>query len=149
MAKVLVVEDEADIRELVVYNLKRGGHEVLVAADGATGLALAREQQPDLVILDIMLPDASGLDLCRTLKSGRETRDIQVVMVPARGEEIDRVVGFELGADDYVVKPFSTRELLLRVQAVLRRRAAPGPVLPEGAGPIRFGCLVMDRNAHR
>jgi two-component system phosphate regulon response regulator PhoB len=149
MAKVLVVEDEADIRELVVYNLKRGGHEVLVAADGATGLALAREQQPDLVILDIMLPDASGLDLCRTLKSGRETRDIQVVMVTARGEEIDRVVGFELGADDYVVKPFSTRELLLRVQAVLRRRAAPGPVLPEGAGPIRFGCLVMDRNAHR
>jgi two-component system phosphate regulon response regulator PhoB len=149
MTKVLVVEDEADIRELLVYNLKRAGYDVLVAADGATGVALARDQQPELVILDIMLPDASGLDLCRTLKSGRETRDIQVIMVTAKGEEIDRVVGFELGADDYVVKPFSTRELLLRVQAVLRRRQVPGAAPPEGAGPVRFGCLVMDRNAHR
>ncbi len=149
MTRVLVVEDEADIRELLVYNLKREGYDVLVAPDGATGLSLAREQQPDLVILDLMLPDVSGLELCRTLKGGRETRDLQVIMVTAKGEEIDRVVGFELGADDYVVKPFSTRELLLRVQAVLRRRHSPAGPPADGAGPIRFGCLVMDRNAHR
>ena len=114
-------------------------------------MALAREHRPDLVLLDIMLPDASGLDVCRMLKSQPDTRDTQVMMVTAKGEEIDRVVGFELGADDYVVKPFSTRELLLRVQAVLRRRArrsrrtgADG----DGAHPLR-SCLLMDRSAHR
>jgi two-component system phosphate regulon response regulator PhoB len=150
MTRVLVVEDEADLRDLLEYNLKGAGFEVLVASDAATGLALARAQQPELVILDIMLPDASGLDLCRTLKSGPQTREIQVVMVTAKGEEIDRVVGFELGADDYVVKPFSTRELILRIQAVLRRRQGkPAGAEEAGAGPIRFGCLVFDRDAHR
>jgi two-component system phosphate regulon response regulator PhoB len=101
-------------------------------------------------LLDIMLPDMTGLDICRLLKSQPETRECQVMMVTAKGEEIDRVVGFELGADDYVVKPFSTRELLLRVQAVLRRRQ-PAPVSPgtPTSGPERFGCLEMDREAHR
>jgi two-component system phosphate regulon response regulator PhoB len=150
MPRVLVVEDEADLRDLLAYNLQGGGYEVLVAETAAAGLALAREQRPDLVLLDVMLPDASGLDVCRSLKGSPLTRDIQVVMVTAKGEEIDRVVGFELGADDYVVKPFSTRELLLRVQAVLRRRhSKPAAGEKEGIGPIRFGCLVMDRNAHR
>jgi two-component system, OmpR family, phosphate regulon response regulator PhoB len=149
MARVLVIEDETDLRELLEYNLKSAGYEVMVASDAAAGMALARERRPDLVLLDIMLPDASGLDVCRMLKSHAHTRDAQVMMVTAKGEEIDRVVGFELGADDYVVKPFSTRELLLRVQAVLRRRATPPVPAAEGEGPIRFGCLLMDRSAHR
>ena len=124
-----------------------------LASDAATGVALAREQHPDLVLLDIMLPDASGLDVCRMLKSQPATRDTQVMMVTAKGEEIDRVVGFELGADDYVVKPFSTRELLLRVQAVLRRR--PGAASPcprrrhRRRGPHPLRVLLMDRGAHR
>jgi two-component system, OmpR family, phosphate regulon response regulator PhoB len=151
MPRVLVIEDETDLRELLEYNLKGAGYEVSSAADAATGVAMARDRRPDLVLLDIMLPDASGLDVCRMLKSNPATRDVQVMMVTAKGEEIDRVVGFELGADDYVVKPFSTRELLLRVQAVLRRRAtAPMPVREGDAeGPIRFGVLLMDKSAHR
>jgi two-component system phosphate regulon response regulator PhoB len=154
MPRVVIIEDETDLRDLLAYNLKGAGYEVYLAADAATGVALVREQHPDLVLLDIMLPDASGLDVCRMLKSQPATRDTQVVMVTAKGEEIDRVVGFELGADDYVVKPFSTRELLLRVQAVLRRRpgaASPVPVPTGGDGvaPIRFGVLLIDRGAHR
>jgi two-component system phosphate regulon response regulator PhoB len=150
MARVLIIEDETDLRELLQYNLKAAGYEVMVANDGQTGLQLAREHQPDLVLLDIMLPDTTGLDVCRLLKSHPETRETQVMMVTAKGEEIDRVVGFELGADDYVVKPFSTRELLLRVQAVLRRRRAPTtPAVGDASGRERFGCLEMDREAHR
>ena len=150
MARVLVIEDETDLRDLLQYNLKAAGYEVEVAVDGASGVALARTHLPDLVLLDIMLPDTTGLDVCRLLKSQPETRDVQVVMVTAKGEEIDRVVGFELGADDYVVKPFSTRELLLRVQAVLRRRLASGAApTHDDAAAVRFGCLVMERDAHR
>jgi two-component system phosphate regulon response regulator PhoB len=148
MTRILVIEDEVDLRELLQYNLKAAGYDVITAIDGAAGLELARAQRPDLVLLDLMLPDTSGLDLCRLLKSHADTRDIQVVMVTARGEEIDRVVGFELGADDYVVKPFSTRELLLRVQAVLRRRS-PATAPTDDSGTARFGCLTMDRDAHR
>lgn len=148
MPRVLVIEDETDLREVLAYNLRGAGYDVLVASDAASGVALARAERPDLVLLDLMLPDSSGLEVCRMLKSQPHTRDMQVMMVTAKGEEIDRVVGFELGADDYVVKPFSTRELLLRVQAVLRRNVR-GPAPPDGDGPIRFGCLVMDRNAHR
>jgi two-component system, OmpR family, phosphate regulon response regulator PhoB len=154
MPRVVIIEDETDLRDLLAYNLKSAGYEVYLASDAATGVALVREQLPDLVLLDIMLPDASGLDVCRMLKSQPATRDTQVVMVTAKGEEIDRVVGFELGADDYVVKPFSTRELLLRVQAVLRRRAGataipPPPAGGDGPAPIRFGVLLIDRGAHR
>jgi two-component system, OmpR family, phosphate regulon response regulator PhoB len=154
MPRVVIIEDETDLRDLLAYNLKGAGYEVYLASDAATGVALVREQLPDLVLLDIMLPDASGLDVCRMLKSQPATRDTQVMMVTAKGEEIDRVVGFELGADDYVVKPFSTRELLLRVQAVLRRRAGaaalpPPPASGDGPAPIRFGVLLIDRGAHR
>jgi two-component system phosphate regulon response regulator PhoB len=151
MPRVLIIEDETDLRELLQYNLKAAGYEVLVAVDGATGVALARDHRPDLVMLDIMLPDTSGLEVCRLIKSLPQARDTQVMMVTAKGEEIDRVVGFELGADDYVVKPFSTRELLLRVQAVLRRRQTAGAPSSDGeaSGAIHFGCLVMDRDAHR
>jgi two-component system phosphate regulon response regulator PhoB len=147
VTRILVIEDEADLREVLDYNLRGAGYEVLLAGTAAEGLALARSRAPDLILLDIMLPDGSGLDVCRTLRAEPETRGVQVVMLTARGEEIDRVVGFELGADDYVTKPFSTRELLLRVSAVLRRRQAPAPVVE--SGPIRFGCLLLDRDAHR
>ena len=109
MARILVVEDEPDLRQVLAYNLRDAGHDVVLAAEGRKGLALAAENPPDLVLLDLMLPDSSGLEVCRALKAGERTREVPVVMVTARGEEIDRVVGFELGADDYVVKPFSIR----------------------------------------
>ncbi len=148
MARILVVEDEADIREVLVYNLQQAGHELLVAERGETALALAREKRPELVLLDLMLPDISGLEICRTLKSDASLRSIPIIMLTARSEEIDRVVGFELGADDYVVKPFSVRELGLRVQAVLRRSQASAASLG-GDADVVFGRLRVDRGAHR
>jgi two-component system phosphate regulon response regulator PhoB len=147
MARVLVVEDEKDLQDLVAYNLRAAGHEVLVADDAETALALADEQAPDLVLLDLMLPGTSGLEVCRQLKTQPKTKHVPVVMVTARGEEIDRVVGFELGADDYVVKPYSIRELMLRLQAILRRAQSGGS--STAADLIRFGRLSLDRNAHR
>ncbi|MEP6653913.1 MAG: response regulator transcription factor [Myxococcales bacterium] len=149
MARILIVEDEPDLRQVLAYNLRDAGHDVVVASEGRQGLALAAESPPDLVLLDLMLPDISGLEVCRTLKGAERTREIPVIMVTARGEEIDRVVGFELGADDYVVKPFSIRELLLRLRAVLRRGTLPPD--PASAAPerIRFGRLAIDVGAHR
>src|SRR5271166_1955218 len=144
MTRVLVIEDEADLREVLEYNLTKEGHRVTQVATGAEGLKLAREQQPDLILLDLMLPDTTGTVVCKTLKKDAATRDIRVIMVTAKGEEIDRVVGFELGADDYVVKPFSVRELLLRVNAVLRRAASE-----EAGETTQFGALRVDRGAHR
>jgi two-component system phosphate regulon response regulator PhoB len=148
MARILVVEDEADIREVLVYNLQQAGHELLVAERGETALALVREKRPELVLLDLMLPDISGLEICRALKSDASLRSIPIIMLTARSEEIDRVVGFELGADDYVVKPFSVRELSLRVQAVLRRSQASAASLA-GDADVVFGRLRVDRGAHR
>ena len=121
MARILVVEDEADIQEVLEYNLKRDGHDVVLDRDGQ-GRAAPRARAPARPrLLDLMLPDGSGTELCKTLRQDAATRGVRVVMLTAKGEEIDRVIGFELGADDYIVKPFSVRELLLRVQAVLRR----------------------------
>jgi two-component system phosphate regulon response regulator PhoB len=147
MAKVLVIEDERDLQQVLTYNLAQAGHEALSAERGAEGLRLARTARPDLILLDLMLPDISGTDVCRALKDDAATRAIPVVMLTARGEEVDRVVGFELGVDDYIVKPFSVRELLLRIQAVLRRAKSE----PPGTAPatIEFGCLKIDRAAHR
>ncbi len=145
MARILVIEDESDIRTVLEYNLKLAGHEVLQAALGRDGLQLAREHRPDLVLLDLMLPDVAGTEVCRILRDEEGTRKTPIVMVTAKGEEIDRVVGFELGADDYVSKPFSMRELLLRVRAVLRRQEIPAPT----NGHLHFGCLRVDRDAHR
>jgi two-component system phosphate regulon response regulator PhoB len=149
MTRVLVVEDERDLQEVIGYNLRELGYDVVVSERGAPAAGLALEQRPDLVLLDLMLPDISGLEVCRSLKSNPATRAIPVVMVTAKSAEVDRVVGFELGADDYVVKPFSVRELLLRVQAVLRRsqpaQAAPAAPLPTPA--ITFGRLRIDREA--
>ena len=145
MARILVVEDEADIQEVLEYNLRRDGHEVVLTGTAKDGLRHARERRPDLVLLDLMLPDGSGTELCKTLRQDAATRGVRVVMLTAKGEEIDRVIGFELGADDYIVKPFSIRELLLRVQAVVRRHAAERVSTPV----LRFGSLKIDRDAHR
>lgn len=146
MANILVVEDEADLRMVIEFNLKKAGHAVRLAQSGAEGLRLVREERPDLILLDLMLPDISGLDVCRQVKESADTKKVSVIMLTARGEETDRVVGFEVGADDYVVKPFSVRELLLRIDAMLRRSAGPEP---GGGGLVVFGRLKMDRAAHR
>lgn len=122
-ATILVVDDEPAVTDLLAYNLRKAHYSVLTAADGAQALRLAGEAQPDLILLDLMLPEVDGLDVCREL---RKTSRVPIIMLTARGEEIDRVVGLELGADDYVVKPFSVRELLARVKAVLRRAEPAG-----------------------
>lgn len=119
--KILVVEDEEDILNLLEYHLRTAGFEVFTATTGLEALDAAREHQPDLVLLDLMLPGLDGFEVCKELKRERQTSGIGVIMLTARGEEVDRVVGLELGADDYVTKPFSPRELVLRVKAVLRR----------------------------
>ncbi len=125
MAKpiVLVVEDDKDILELLAYTLRGAGFDAVTAEDGINALVQARRHRPAIVILDLMLPGMDGLDVCRELKRGAETAQIPVIMLTARGEELDRIVGLELGADDYVVKPFSPREVLLRIRAILRRAA--------------------------
>jgi two-component system phosphate regulon response regulator PhoB len=145
MARILVIEDEADIQQILDYNLREKGHKVYLAGKGEEGLRLAREKKPDLVLLDLMLPDIPGTEVCKQLKSDPQMRATQVVMLTAKGEEIDRVVGFELGADDYVVKPFSVRELLLRIQAILRRSQGE----QEASKTFQFGRLRVDREAHR
>jgi two-component system, OmpR family, alkaline phosphatase synthesis response regulator PhoP len=132
---ILVVDDEPAVRDLLVYNLTRAHYSVVTAGDGRQALELARQAEPDLILLDLMLPEVDGLDVCREL---RRTSRVPIIMVTARGEEVDRVVGLELGADDYICKPFSVRELMARVKAVLRRtqdeQAQPGTVLngPDG-----------------
>jgi two-component system phosphate regulon response regulator PhoB len=141
----LVIEDEPDIQQILEYNLREKGHKVFIAGKGEEGLRIAREKRPDLVLLDLMLPDIPGTEICKALKSDPTLRNTQVVMLTAKGEEIDRVVGFELGADDYVVKPFSVRELLLRVAAILRRSQGE----QEAAPGFQFGSLRVDREAHR
>jgi two-component system, OmpR family, phosphate regulon response regulator PhoB len=145
MARILVVEDEEDLQEVLSYNLRQAGHEATIVGTGKEGLDRIGAQTPDLVLLDLMLPDMSGTDVCRALKSDPATRHIPVIMLTAKGEEIDRVVGFELGADDYVVKPYSMRELALRLQAILRRRSPPA----DTAGATTFGRLRIDREGHR
>lgn len=143
--RVLIIEDDKDILNLVAWHLKAADYEVLKAEDGVSGLETALREKPDLVVLDLMLPGMDGLDVCKTLKRNKETGAMPIIMLTARGEEADRIVGLELGADDYVVKPFSPRELVLRVQAVMRRAAAPAPaqdVLAEEG-------IAVDVQAHR
>ena len=120
--KILIVEDEVDVAELVAHHLKGAGFSVETVNNGRAALNLIKSQPPTLVVLDLMLPEVSGLDLCRMMKSEARTNKIPIIMLSAKTEEIDRVLGFELGADDYVVKPFSPREFVLRIRAVLRRR---------------------------
>ena len=142
-ARILIVDDEPPIVDVLAYNLQQANYQVLVARDGEEALDLARREQPDLIILDLMLPRLDGLEVCRAL---RRERDVPIIMLTARDAEVDRVVGLELGADDYVVKPFSVRELMVRVKNVLRRAA---PRATETAPkPILAGALVVDAARH-
>jgi len=147
MARILIVEDEKDLQEVLTYNLRQAGHVASVVATGRDALTAVAERRPDLLLLDLMLPDVSGIEVCRRLKSEPGTRDLPIIMVTAKGDEVDRVVGFELGADDYVVKPYSLRELLLRIDAVLRRMTPAHA--GTSRGPLVFGKLRVDRDAHR
>jgi two-component system phosphate regulon response regulator PhoB len=122
--KVLIVEDDKDILQLLSYNMQASGFDVLTSRDGYDALSVARQNLPDLILLDLMLPNLDGFEVCKELKRDLETKNIPILMLTARGEEVDRIVGLELGADDYVVKPFSPRELILRIRAILRRSAA-------------------------
>jgi two-component system, OmpR family, phosphate regulon response regulator PhoB len=121
MERVLIVDDDPDIQRLVSYNLSQAGFQVTAAATGRTALESVQKHRPDLIILDVMLPDIDGLEVCRALRQRDHSRRIPIIMLTARTEEIDRVVGFEVGADDYVMKPFSPRELVLRVKSIFRR----------------------------
>ncbi len=146
VASILLVDDERDLLSLLDFNLRAAGFETLIATGGEQAIASLRRRVPDLVLLDLMLPDLPGTEVCRQIKAEPRTRHVPVVLLTAKGAEVDRVVGFELGADDYITKPFSVRELVLRLQAVLRR-AGPGrtPVRPpEAVGPIH-----VDVDAHR
>ncbi len=151
MALILVVEDEPDLARTLEYNLRREGHETRHAATGGAALEFAfgsesESPTPDLVLLDLMLPDIPGTEVCKRLRSEPRTRAVAIIMLTAKDQEIDRVVGFELGADDYVAKPYSTRELMLRVQAVLRRRGGATSNPPEETS---FGALRIDRDGYR
>jgi two-component system phosphate regulon response regulator PhoB len=146
VTSVLLVDDEKDLLSLLDFNLRAAGFETALATTGEQALSQLRRRVPDLVLLDLMLPDVSGTEVCRQIKADPRTRHVPVVMLTAKGDEVDRVVGFEIGADDYVTKPFSVRELVLRLKAVLRRsgggRAQERP--PTQVGPIR-----LDPDAHR
>ncbi len=141
---VLVVEDEAALMTLLVYNLESEGYRVLQATDGEEALLLAEEEVPDLAILDWMLPQLSGIEVCRRLRARPATANLPIIMVTARGEESDRIRGLDTGADDYITKPFSTAELLARVRAVMRRIR---PALTEDL--VTFGDLMLDKVTHR
>jgi two-component system phosphate regulon response regulator PhoB len=143
---VLLVEDEPDLNQTVAFNLDSEGYSVESAFNGKEALKLIEEKTPDLILLDLMLPDMSGLEICRILRSSKKTKNIPIMMVTAKGEEIDRIVGFELGADDYIVKPFSIREFMLRVAAMLKRS---GDTINNDEEKIIFGSLEIDIAAHR
>lgn len=144
--RILVVDDEPDITALVAYHLAKAGYRVSTAASGAEALRAAREERPDLVILDLMLPGVSGYDVLADLRGMDETRDVGVILLTARREEADRIRGLSLGADDYLTKPFSPQELILRVAAVIRRLQSPGVA---AGSSLTAGPLVIDRSAHR
>jgi two-component system phosphate regulon response regulator PhoB len=145
---ILVVDDENDLVTTVEHALRREGYRTLAALNGRDAIQLAqREPVPDLILLDLMLPDTTGTEVCRTLRASTLTRDVPIVMLTARDAEIDRVVGFEVGADDFIGKPFSLRELVLRVRAILRRVRAPSPA--DTPSVIELGCLRLDAQGHQ
>ena len=141
---ILVIDDERDLIELVRYNLDKEGFDVLAASDGMSGLEIATKHKPDLVVLDLMMPGMDGLEVCRRMRADDRTRRIPVIMLTAKAGETDRIVGLEMGADDYVTKPFSPRELVARVKAVLRRTSDQ----QEPAEMIRRGELAIDAKRH-
>lgn len=142
--RILVVDDEPDAVELLAFNLKNAGMEVLTAADGASALKQTRSHAPDLIVLDVMLPEMDGLEVCKSLRRDAATARVPIIMLTAKAAELDRVVGLELGADDYVTKPFSPRELLLRIKNLLRRRGDEA----EPEQRIRLGDLVVEVARH-
>ena len=151
MKKILVIEDEEDLNQTLSFNLENEGYKVTSALKGSEALEiLENSSPPDLVILDLMLPDMPGLDICRHIRSKDSLKNISVIIVTAKGEEVDRVVGFELGADDYIVKPYSVRELMLRIQAQLRRNDS-SEVTEENSeeGNISFKDLLIDNSKHK
>jgi len=149
--KILIVEDETDVADLLTLNLRKASYKVSTAADGVTGLQKARDDRPDFIILDLMLPKMSGLEVCRILKSDTATAQMPILMLTAKAEEIDRIVGLEFGADDYVTKPFSPREVVLRIRAILRRgdkadeRLSAGPIAID---PARHEVRVNGKQVH-
>lgn len=144
MAKILVIEDEKPITELLEYNLKHNGFFVEIARDGELGLQKVSEIKPDLVVLDLMLPKLDGREICKRLKSNSDTQGIPILMLTAKSEEVDRVVGLELGADDYVTKPFSVRELILRIKAILKRSEIKLPEIQK----VELSDLMVDTHKH-
>lgn len=148
MPRILVVDDEENIVELIRFNLERDGYQVLSAGDGNAALELVRTEAPDLILLDIMLPGKDGLTICRELQNDKEHRHIPVILLSARGEELDKVLGLEMGADDYVTKPFSPRELLARIKARLRRSAGDENRSENSrrSGRLVHGPLVIDQD---
>ena len=144
VSRVLVVEDNADIAELLRHSLERAGHAVETRVTGTDGLAYARERAPDLIVLDLMLPGLDGLQVCQALRGSAATAGIPIIMLTARGEEADRIRGLEIGADDYVTKPFSPKELVARAAAVLRRAARP----PTSASVLAYGPVTIDLTRH-
>ncbi|MEX2492611.1 MAG: response regulator [Nitrospirales bacterium] len=143
-ATVLIVDDEKDLVDLVRYHLEKDGLHCLEARDGETALQLARERTPDLIVLDLMLPGVDGLEVCRKLRKDPKTASAAIIMLTAKAEEVDRIVGLEMGADDYMVKPFSPRELVARVKAVMRRG------LPQDLPSVQqVGTLIVDEGKHR
>lgn len=141
---ILVVDDESDIRELITYNLKKEGFITDTASDGETALATIRKHTFDLIILDLMLPGIQGIELCKILRNDQKTSKIPIIMLTAKGEEVDRILGLEMGADDYITKPFSPRELIARVKAILRRTVKE--IEPEKI--LRIENLVIDRERY-
>jgi two-component system phosphate regulon response regulator PhoB len=143
--RILLIEDEPDIAEVLQYNLEKEGFQVDLARRGDTGLEMVRKEQPDLILLDLMLPGVDGLEVTRLLKRDPATTHLPIVMLTARGEEVDRIVGLELGADDYISKPFSPRELILRVKAVLRRLQHE----ETASERLEVGAIELDISGHQ
>ncbi|MFQ5700222.1 MAG: response regulator [Acidobacteriota bacterium] len=144
-AKIVLIEDETDIREVITYNLEREGYRVLTASDGQAGLHLVKKEAPGLVLLDLMLPGLDGTEVCRRLKADPLLQAVAIIMITAKGEESDIVLGLGLGADDYITKPFSPRELVARVRAVLRR----GPLIEQrAASRVTRGAVAVDQDRH-
>lgn len=150
MQRILIVDDEKDIRDLLSYNLQKEGFGVDSVADGNEALAKVRAEHFDLVILDLMLPGISGLDLCKLFRSDSKLADLPLLMLTAKGEEIDRIIGLEVGADDYMPKPFSPRELVARIKAILRRTSPPAHTLSQNAADsvLRSRDMVIDRGEY-
>lgn len=148
--KILVVDDELDILTLLTYNLEKSGFKTLQAKDGPEAIELVKKEKPDLIILDLMLPSMEGTEVCKVIKGREDTSHIPIIMLTAKGDEIDRIVGLELGADDYITKPFSPRELILRIKAVLKRSRKEEKPVVTTAGPIvidteKFSVMVDEQ----